>query len=61
MKHWSNENLKSPAKSVNAPLIKEYTGVMNYKGRTDQIKKVMELFEDGDSRWIEKISRRLEA
>ena len=25
-KHWIDENLKSPAKPVNAPLIKEYTG-----------------------------------
>ena len=25
-KHWTDENLKSPAKPVNAPLIKEYTG-----------------------------------
>lgn len=30
-KHWTDENLKSPAKSVNAPLIKKYTGVENYK------------------------------
>ena len=41
-KHWTNENLKSPAKSVNAPLIKEYTGVENYKGRADQVHEVME-------------------
>ncbi len=41
-KHWTDENLKSPAKAVNAPLIKEYTGVENYKGRADQIKAVME-------------------
>ena len=41
-KHWTDENLKSPAKPVNAPLIKEYTGVENYKGRADQIRKVME-------------------
>lgn len=41
-KHWTDENLKSPAKSVNAPLIKEYTGVENYKGRADQIQEVME-------------------
>lgn len=34
--------MKSPAKLVNAPLIKEYTGVENYKGRTDQIRSVME-------------------
>lgn len=31
-KHWTNENLKSPAKPVNAPLIKEYTGVEKYAG-----------------------------
>lgn len=31
-KHWTGKNLKSPAKPVNAPLIKEYTGVENYKG-----------------------------
>ena len=41
-KHWTDENLKSPAKPVNAPLIKEYTGVENYKGREDQIREVME-------------------
>ena len=41
-KHWTDENLKSPAKPVNAPLIKEYTGVENYKGRADQIQGVME-------------------
>lgn len=40
-KHWTDDNLKSPAKSVNAPLIKEYTGVENYKGRADQIQEVM--------------------
>ncbi len=41
-KHWTDENLKSPAKQVNASLIKEYTGVENYKGRADQIQEVME-------------------
>ena len=40
-KHWTDENLKSPAKPVNAPLIKKYTGVENYKGRADQIKEIM--------------------
>ncbi|MGN1275518.1 MAG: hypothetical protein ACI4UK_00820, partial [Floccifex sp.] len=40
-KHWTDENLKSPAKPVNAPMIKEYTGVENYKGRADQIVAVM--------------------
>ena len=41
-KHWTDKNLKSPAKPVNAPLIKEYTGVENYKGRADQVREVME-------------------
>lgn len=41
-KHWTDENLKSPAKAVNAPFIQRYTGVENYKGRMDQIEKVME-------------------
>lgn len=40
-KHWTDENLKSPAKLVNAPLIKKCTGVENYKGRADQIQEVM--------------------
>ena len=29
-KHWTDENLRSPAKPVNAPLVKKYTGVANY-------------------------------
>ena len=41
-KHWTDENIKSPAKPVNAPLIQKYTGVENYKGRADQIREVME-------------------
>ena len=41
-KHWTDDSLKSPAKPVNAPLIKKYTGVENYKGRADQIQEVME-------------------
>ncbi len=41
IKHWTDNNLKSPAKPVNAPLLKEYTGIENYKGRIDQIKEVM--------------------
>lgn len=40
-KHWTEKILKSPAKSVNAPLIEECTGVKNYKGRADQIQEVM--------------------
>ena len=34
-KHWTDKNLKSPAKPVNAPLIKEYTGVENYQVCTE--------------------------
>lgn len=41
IKHWTDISLKSPAKPVNAPLIKEYTGVENYKGRADQIQAIM--------------------
>ena len=41
-KHWTDQNITSPAKPVNAPLIKSYTGVEKYKGRGDQIEKVME-------------------
>lgn len=41
-KHWTDENLKSPAKPINAPLIKKYTGVENYKGKASQIKGIME-------------------
>lgn len=40
-KHQTDENLKSPAKPVNAPLIKKYTDVENYKGRADQIGEIM--------------------
>lgn len=40
-KHWTEGNIKSPAKKVNAPLIKEFTGVENYKARADQIETVM--------------------
>lgn len=41
-KHWTDINLRSPAKPVNAPLIEEYTGVGNYKARADQIEAIME-------------------
>ena len=40
--HGVDSAAKSPAKPVNVPLIKKYTGVENYKGRADQIQKVME-------------------
>lgn len=41
LEHWTDVRLKSPAKKVNAPLIKEFTGVENYKGRSDQRKEIM--------------------
>ena len=41
-KHWTEALIKTPAKPVNAPLIEEFTGVSNYKGRADQIETVME-------------------
>lgn len=41
-KHWTDVIIKSPAKAINAPLIKEFTGVENYKGRADQIQQIME-------------------
>ena len=48
IEHWSDCNLKSPAKSVNAPLIKEFTGVENYKGRADQIETIMKYITVGN-------------
>lgn len=74
-KHWTDENLKSPAKPVNAPLIKEYTGVENYKDMSRRVKdldsddsvtgssnfgKFIKLFESDNSGWIDKINRKLE-
>lgn len=40
-KHWTDEVIRKPAKTVNAPLIEKYTGVKGYKGRNDQIENVM--------------------
>ena len=74
-KHWTDENLKSPAKPVNAPLIKEYTGVENYKDMSQRVRKLdsddsvtgssnfgkfIKLFESDDSGWIEEINEILE-
>ncbi len=42
IKHWTDNNLKSPAKPVNAPLIEQCTGVKNYKAREDQLKIIMD-------------------
>ena len=41
LKHWTDEIITSPAKPVNAPLVKACVGVENYKGRSDHIKAVM--------------------
>lgn len=41
LNHWSDVSLKSPAKRSNALLIKEYTGVENYKGRADQREEIL--------------------
>lgn len=41
LEHWTDIRLKSPAKKSNAPLIKEYTGVENYKGKADQREEIM--------------------
>jgi hypothetical protein len=43
IKHWTNKMIKTPAKPVNSSLIEEYTGVVNYKARVDQIDAIMEL------------------
>ncbi len=42
IKHWTDIDIKSPAKKVNAPIIEEFTGVKNYKGKAEQIEIVME-------------------
>lgn len=42
VEYAADEIIKSPAKSVNAPLIKRFTGVENYKGRADQLKAILE-------------------
>ena len=41
LEHWTDVRLKSPAKKVNASLIKEFTGVDHYKGRADQREELM--------------------
>lgn len=42
LEHWTDVRLRTPAKKINAPIIKEFTGVENYKGKKEQRKKVME-------------------
>lgn len=39
--HWTDIRLKSSSKKNNAPLIKEFTGVENYKGKADQRGAIM--------------------
>lgn len=41
-KHWTEEIVTSPSKSINAPMVKKYTGIDNYKARIDQLEEVME-------------------
>lgn len=41
LKHWTDVRLKSSSKKNNAPLIQEFTGVENYKGRSDQREEIM--------------------
>ncbi len=36
LEHWTDVKLKSSAKKVNAPLIQQFTGVENYKGRASK-------------------------
>lgn len=43
IKHWGDDVLKTTAKAVTASLIKEYTGICNYKGRLEQIEKIVSL------------------
>lgn len=58
LEHWTDVRLKSPAKKVNAPLIKEFTGVDNYKGREDQREKVMKhITAENYKEMCERISR----
>ena len=59
-KHWTEALIKTPAKPVNAPLIEEFTGVPNYKGRTDQIEAVMEHITAENYEQMRKRVRKLE-
>lgn len=42
IEHWTDVKLSSPAKKMNAAIIKECTGVEHYKGRADQRAAMME-------------------
>ena len=58
IEHWKEIRLKSPAKSVNAPIIEECTGVENYKGREDQRQAVMnKITPDNYADMKERVSR----
>ena len=55
LEHWTDVRLKSPAKKVNASVIKEFTGVDNYKGRADQRERDNETHNCGKlSRYVYK-------
>lgn len=41
IKHWGNDTILKPKKLENAPLIKAYTGIENYKARADQLTEIV--------------------
>lgn len=45
LSHWESVKISSPSKAKNAKLIKKYTGINNYKARTDQIDFLMNLID----------------
>ncbi|MBR1442333.1 MAG: hypothetical protein IJ583_02225 [Firmicutes bacterium] len=47
-KHWTEENIKSPAKPINAPLVEKYTGVKDYKAKSKQVKEVMKYITENN-------------
>lgn len=61
LKHWTNVTIKTAAKAVNAPLIYTYTGVINYKGRQDQIDKIMMCVDENNyvtmTQYVKELSR----
>lgn len=55
LEHWTDVRLKSPAKKVNASVIKEFTGVENYKGPSRSKKRDNETHNCGKlSRYVYK-------
>lgn len=60
IKHWADENLRSPAKTINAPRIKALTGIENYKARADQLKDLMQRITAKNYRIMRQCIRHLE-